>query len=95
MQNADVLGLKFIDVYWTEKDLTEEEQNYFVKHGSADARRVWQVLSKLNTPAHGRVQQEISSDGVYRISVKRKSKVSQIWQGAFYSECPGREHFGS
>ena len=47
MQNADVLGLKFIDVYWTEKDLTEEEQNYFVKHESADARKLMTCLASL------------------------------------------------
>ena len=47
MQNADVLGLKFIDVYWTEKDLTEEEQNYFVKHGSADTRKLMTCLASL------------------------------------------------
>ena len=31
LENADVLGLKFIDVYWTEDDLKEEEITYFKK----------------------------------------------------------------
>ena len=47
VQSADVLGLTFIDVYWTEKDLTEEEQNYFVKHESADARKLMTSLASL------------------------------------------------
>ena len=47
VQNADVLGLTFIDVYWTEKDLTEEEQNYFVKHESADTRKLMTRLASL------------------------------------------------
>ena len=31
VENADVLGLKLIDVYWTEDDLKEEEITYFKK----------------------------------------------------------------
>ena len=61
VQNADVLGLKFIDVYWTEKDLTEEEQNDFVKHGSSDARKLMTCLASLKqaeyTCSIGRMQQ--------------------------------------
>ena len=47
VQNADVLGLTFIDVYWKEKDLTEEEQNYFVKHECADTRKLMTRLAGL------------------------------------------------
>ena len=48
VQNADVLGLKFIDVYWKEKDLTEEEQTYSRKHKSADTRKLMKLLASLN-----------------------------------------------
>ena len=47
VQKADVLGLKFIDVYWTEDDLTEEEIIYFKKHGSTVARQLMEKLPSL------------------------------------------------
>ena len=47
VQNADVLGLQFIDVYWTEKDLTDEEKYYFLKHGSEVARTLMNVFPSL------------------------------------------------
>ena len=40
VQNADVLGLQFIDVYWTEEDLTEKEKSYYVQHGSEVAKNL-------------------------------------------------------
>ena len=47
VENADVLGLKFIDVYWTKDDLKEEEVNYFKKFGSINARILMELLPSL------------------------------------------------
>ena len=47
VENADVLGLKFIDVYWTEDDLKEEEINYFKKFGSINAGILMEMLPSL------------------------------------------------
>ena len=47
VENADVLGLKFIDVYWTEDDLKEEEINYFKKFGSINAGILMELLPSL------------------------------------------------
>ena len=47
VQNANVLGLKFIDVYWTEDDLKEEEKMYFKKHGSTVAKKLTELLPSL------------------------------------------------
>ena len=47
VQKADVLGLKFIDVYWKEDDLKEEEINYFKKFGSINAGILMEMLPSL------------------------------------------------
>ena len=47
VQNAEVLGLEFIDVFWTEDDLTEEEKAYYEKHGSDVAGRLMGLLRSL------------------------------------------------
>lgn len=47
VQRANVLGLEFIDVYWTEDDLKEEEIIYFKKHGSTLARQLMETLPSL------------------------------------------------
>ena len=47
VRNANVLGLKFIDVYWTEDDLKEEEIIYFKKHGSTVAKKLMELLPSL------------------------------------------------
>ena len=47
VQEADVLGLQFIDVYWKEDDLKEEEIIYFKKHGSTLARQLMEKLPSL------------------------------------------------
>ena len=47
VQRADVLGFKFIDVYWTEKDLEEEEKTYFKKQGSIVAEKLMKWLPSL------------------------------------------------
>ena len=47
VQNADVLGLKFIDVYWTEEDLTKEEKRCYQEHGSNVVRKLMNSLTSL------------------------------------------------
>ena len=47
VQKASVLGLEFIDVYWTEDDLNEEEKTYLRKHGSVVARKLMELLPSL------------------------------------------------
>ena len=47
VQNAEVLGLEFIDVFWTEDDLSEEEKAYYEKHGSDVAGRLMGLLRSL------------------------------------------------
>ena len=47
VQKADVLGLQFIDVYWTEDDLEEEEKTYLKKFGSINAGILMELLPSL------------------------------------------------
>ena len=47
VQEADVLGLQFIDVSWKEDDLKDKEINYFKKHGSTLARQLMEKLPSL------------------------------------------------
>ena len=47
VQNADVLGLKFIDVYWEKKDLAEEEKTYYEKNRSIVPRELMKLLASL------------------------------------------------
>ena len=47
VQKADPLGLQFIDVYWTEEDLKEEEKTYFKKQGSIVAEKLMKWLPSL------------------------------------------------
>ena len=47
VQKEDVLGLEFIEVYWEEDDLKEEEKAYFKKHGSTVARKLMKSYSSL------------------------------------------------
>ena len=47
VQKANVLGLEFIDVYWTEDDLKEEEITYFKKFGSINAGILMELLPSL------------------------------------------------
>ena len=47
VQEADLLGLQFIDVYWKEDDLKEEEIIYFKKHGPTLARQLMEKLPSL------------------------------------------------
>ena len=47
VQKADVLGLQFIDVYWTEDDLRDEEKAYLKKFGSINAGILMELLPSL------------------------------------------------
>ena len=47
VQKGDVLGLNFIDVYWTEDDLKDEERISFKKYGSTLARQLVEKLPSL------------------------------------------------
>ena len=47
VQNEDFLGMKFVEVYWEEDDLKEEEKAYFKKHGSTVARKLMKSYSSL------------------------------------------------
>ena len=47
VQKADVLRLRFIDVYWTKDDLKEEEITYFKKFGSINAGILMELLPSL------------------------------------------------
>lgn len=47
VQNAEVLRLEFFDVYWTDKDLTEREKEYYKRHGPEVAGKLVQSLKGL------------------------------------------------
>ena len=47
VQKTDVLRLEFIDVYWTEDDLKEEEKTYFKTFGSINAGILMELLPSL------------------------------------------------
>ena len=47
VQNADVLGLKFLDVDWDENDLSEQEKKANNEHGADVARRLMKSLKGL------------------------------------------------
>lgn len=47
VQNADVLGLDFIDVFLEEEDLTPEEKAYYKNHGSEVAKTLMGLLPSL------------------------------------------------
>ena len=47
VQNAEVLGLEFIDVFWETEHLTEEEKNSYEKHGSVVATWLIHKLPSL------------------------------------------------
>ena len=47
VQNAEMLQLKFFDVYWTLNDLSEGEKEYYNKHGSEVATKLMNSLKGL------------------------------------------------
>lgn len=49
VQNADVLEMKFIDVFWTSSNLTSSERKYFKNHGQEVADNLMKKLVGLQT----------------------------------------------
>ncbi|XP_045169090.2 uncharacterized protein LOC123531864 [Mercenaria mercenaria] len=47
IENAEVLDLDFIDVFWTLNDLSEREKKYYSKHGSHVAKDLMKSLKAL------------------------------------------------
>ena len=47
VQNADVLGMEFIDVFWDTEDLTEDEKTCYEKRGPEVARKLMNELPSL------------------------------------------------
>ncbi|XP_068738582.1 uncharacterized protein [Montipora capricornis] len=47
VQDADVLGLKFVDVYWDLNDLMEEEKKAYKQHGAQVADKLMKRLKGL------------------------------------------------
>jgi hypothetical protein len=47
IESADVLGIEFIDVFWTLNDLTKNEEEYYSKHGSKVASKLMKALKSL------------------------------------------------
>ena len=47
VQNADVLGMEFTDVFWDTEDLTEDEKTCYEKRGSEVARKLMNELPSL------------------------------------------------
>jgi len=47
VQNSDVLGLKFVDVFWTSNDLSEKEKNAYKQHGAEVAGKLLKSLKGL------------------------------------------------
>jgi ribosomal protein L37AE/L43A len=47
VQNAEVLQMEFLDVYWTLNDLTEGEKEYYHQHGSEVAAKLMNSLKGL------------------------------------------------
>ncbi|XP_015778868.1 PREDICTED: uncharacterized protein LOC107356762 isoform X1 [Acropora digitifera] len=47
VQNSDVLGLKFVDVFWTLKDLSKKEKKAYEQHGAEVAGKLLKSLKGL------------------------------------------------
>ncbi|WAR31472.1 hypothetical protein MAR_034014 [Mya arenaria] len=47
VKSADVLGLEFMDVYWSGEDLTDNERARYIAHGSEVARKLMTLLKGL------------------------------------------------
>ncbi|XP_052790639.1 uncharacterized protein LOC128224705 [Mya arenaria] len=47
VESTDVLGLRFMDVYWNEEDLTENEKASYRAHGPEVARKLMSMLKGL------------------------------------------------
>ena len=47
VQNADVLGLEFVDVFWTLDNLSEQEKRAYEQHGAAIAAKLMRSLKGI------------------------------------------------
>ena len=47
VQNSDVLGLKFVDVFWTSNDLSKKEKKAYEQHGAEVAGKLLKSLKGL------------------------------------------------
>ena len=47
VQNSDVLGLKFVDVFWTSNDLSEKEKKAYKQHGAEVAGKLIKSLKGI------------------------------------------------
>ncbi|KAL9986942.1 hypothetical protein ACROYT_G001160, partial [Oculina patagonica] len=47
VQNSDVLGLEFVDVFWTEDDLSEKEKRAYDRHGAEVAAKLIRSLKGI------------------------------------------------
>ncbi|XP_015780938.1 PREDICTED: uncharacterized protein LOC107358880 isoform X4 [Acropora digitifera] len=47
VQNSDVLGLKFVDVFWTFNDLSEKEKEAYEQHGAEVASKLIKSLKGI------------------------------------------------
>ena len=76
VQEADVLGLKFVDVYWDLNDLREEEKKAYEKHGAEVARNLMESLKGLQ-------------EATYKCpECHAESKVVEYSGHALNAECP-------
>ncbi|XP_067024301.1 uncharacterized protein [Acropora muricata] len=48
VQNSDVLGLKFVDVFWTLDDLSEKEKKAYEQHGAEVASKLIKSLKGIH-----------------------------------------------
>ena len=47
VQNSDVLGLEFVDVFWTSHNLSEEEKRAYDQHGAEVAAKLMRSLKGI------------------------------------------------
>ena len=82
VQNASVLGLDFIDVFWEEEDLTAEEKAYYKNHGSEVAKTLMGLLPSLQ-----RAEYTCPND-----DCKMTSPVVEFTGTLLRAKCPRCEH---
>lgn len=82
VQNADVLGLDFIDVFWEEEDLTAEEKAYCKNHASEVAKTLTGLLPSLQRAEYT----------CPNIDCKMTSPVAEFTGTLLRAKCPRCEH---
>ncbi|XP_067024303.1 uncharacterized protein [Acropora muricata] len=76
VQNSDVLGLKFVDVFWTLDDLSEKEKEAYEQHGAEVASKLIKSLKGIHV-----VKYKCPLCAV-------KSKVVDFTGGLLKAKCP-------